>query len=153
MFTFLCQHASPQGKYIYRVAKPNVSADTGLRIRQMREARGWTQQELAQKAGVSRPAVTQWESGKTKDPKRGSLLGIAHAFGVTVEDLISDAPVHIAEERATYKAKGGGAITREEEVLLEKYRNLAPDDRARLQEIVSALDATRAKRPAKKAGR
>lgn len=36
----------------------------GASIRRAREARGWTQAELAERVGASRPAVGNWEAGR-----------------------------------------------------------------------------------------
>ncbi|WP_426519209.1 helix-turn-helix domain-containing protein [Diaminobutyricibacter sp. McL0618] len=38
--------------------------ELGALIRDRREARGWTQEELAERAGVSRRWVNEFESGK-----------------------------------------------------------------------------------------
>ena len=35
----------------------------GEKILNMRKARNWSQEELAERAGVSRQAVSRWESG------------------------------------------------------------------------------------------
>ena len=35
----------------------------GEKIQNMRKARGWSQEELAEHIGVSRQAVSRWESG------------------------------------------------------------------------------------------
>ena len=49
--------------------------------------KGLTQSQLAKKAGVSSQAINQFLSGKTKEVKADTLIGIARAFGVSVEDL------------------------------------------------------------------
>ena len=51
---------------------------TGERIKAARNALGWSQAILAAKVGVTRPAVTQWESGATTpDPDRTARLAAA----------------------------------------------------------------------------
>lgn len=67
-------------------------ATIGTKIRDVREARGWTQDELADKAGVTQGAIGHAESGRTKRPR--DLPEIARALGVSVEWLLdeSDAP-------------------------------------------------------------
>ena len=37
----------------------------GEKIAQLRRKNGWSQEELADKMGVSRQAVSKWESGQT----------------------------------------------------------------------------------------
>lgn len=46
-----------------------------------------TQQELAEKLGVSRHSLSMWETGKAKVSKR-TLLAISAATGCDVEDFI-----------------------------------------------------------------
>lgn len=52
----------------------------GVSIRTHREARGWTQLELAKKVPVSRNAVTQWEKG-THRPEHPKILKLMKIFG------------------------------------------------------------------------
>ena len=62
------------------------------RLRQYRKDREMTQQELADRLGVSNKSVSRWESGSYPDV---ALLGpLARALGVTVDDLLNKkAPV------------------------------------------------------------
>lgn len=48
---------------------------------------GWTQQELAEKAGVSIGAVGKILRGETKDPESATLEKLAAALGKTTLDL------------------------------------------------------------------
>lgn len=60
----------------------------GQRIRALRRSKKLTQVQLAKIAGVSSPAVTEWE----KDgylPKAASLEAIANKFGVTTEYILT----------------------------------------------------------------
>lgn len=60
----------------------------GQRIRALRRSKKLTQVQLAKIAGVSSPAVTEWE----KDgylPKAASLEAIANEFGVTAEYILT----------------------------------------------------------------
>jgi molybdate-binding protein/DNA-binding XRE family transcriptional regulator len=56
------------------------------RVRQFRTSRGWSQAELAGKAGVSRAAVSAVEIERLV-PSVSAALAIATAFGSTVEEL------------------------------------------------------------------
>lgn len=53
----------------------------------LRKERGFTQAKLAEKIGVSRQAVSKWESGLTF-PEKDKLQLLAQALGVTVESLL-----------------------------------------------------------------
>lgn len=58
------------------------------RLRQAREARGWTQAELAERVGVSRKTVNTVENGVFV-PSTVIALKLARAFGEPVESLFS----------------------------------------------------------------
>jgi len=59
---------------------------SGARLRLARQARGFSQQQLAGMAGVSRQAVSAVESGQS-DPSLRVALALAQALGMTVEEL------------------------------------------------------------------
>jgi putative molybdopterin biosynthesis protein len=58
----------------------------GMRLRLARQARGFSQQQLAGMAGVSRQAVSAVESGLS-DPSLRVALALARALGLTVEEI------------------------------------------------------------------
>ncbi len=55
-------------------------------IKQFREERGWSQQELAEKAGLSRTGVSAIEMGKLV-PSTAAALSLAKIFSCRVEDI------------------------------------------------------------------
>jgi transcriptional regulator with XRE-family HTH domain len=57
------------------------------RLRDMREAAGLSQQELAVKAGLSVSVVSQIEQGKKADPRMSTVVALASALGVDVGSL------------------------------------------------------------------
>lgn len=61
---------------------------TGQRIRALRRSKKLTQVQLAKIAGVSSPAVTEWEKDSYL-PKAASLEAIANEFGVTTEYILT----------------------------------------------------------------
>ncbi len=64
----------------------------GERILELRKNHRWSQDDLATRIGVSRPSVSQWESGDTKNIKNDNLLSLAKAFGITVDELLTGKP-------------------------------------------------------------
>ena len=48
-----------------------------------------TQEFVAESIGVSRQAVSKWESGNS-DPSTSNLLALAKLFGVSVEELLNE---------------------------------------------------------------
>lgn len=61
--------------------------DVGNQIRERRQARGLSQEELAQRLYVSRVTVSNWETGKTL-PDVQSMLLLANLFGTTIDELV-----------------------------------------------------------------
>ena len=57
------------------------------KIKQLREAQGLSQSELAAKLGVNRSAVSRWESGE-KNPELTNLVRMADLFDVTLDYLL-----------------------------------------------------------------
>src|SRR5262249_6413045 len=68
-----------------------TATDPPNRVRQYREARGWSQAELARRAGISRAAVSAVEIGRV-DPSVGAALALGSALGCTVEALFCPGP-------------------------------------------------------------
>jgi transcriptional regulator with XRE-family HTH domain len=55
-------------------------ATMGDRIRTLREARGFSQQQLADAVGVTKGAVGQWERGLTKNVKNVTMLALCQVL-------------------------------------------------------------------------
>ena len=58
-------------------------------IKRLRMNRDWTQEQLAEKVGVTRSTVTQWETGWSK-PRMGAVEKLAAVFGVSTSDMVND---------------------------------------------------------------
>ncbi len=63
----------------------------GDRVRALRESKGWTQTELAGRAGVSRQLVGALEAGRNL-PRVDSALALADALGMQVASLFGPVP-------------------------------------------------------------
>jgi len=50
--------------------------------------KGWSQQDLAVKAGLSYNAVTKLEQGTAIYPRLDTLLKLADVFNITIDELI-----------------------------------------------------------------
>lgn len=61
----------------------------GEKIQNMRKARGWSQEDLAEQVGVSRQAVPRWESNSAK-PDADKIIAICDLFGVSADYLLRD---------------------------------------------------------------
>lgn len=64
-----------------------LAASIGARVRQERQSRGWTLDQLAGAAGVSRRMVVNVEQGGA-NPSVGTLLRISDALGVGLPALV-----------------------------------------------------------------
>jgi len=64
----------------------------GERIRAAREAKGMTTVQLAAAVGVSQSAVSNWETGAGRAPSRDNAVKVARVLGITVDELLADAP-------------------------------------------------------------
>lgn len=60
-------------------------SNIGFNIKQIRLAKGWSQKELGQRAGVSQGTIGHLESGRNQSSTE--LPAIAHALGTSVEAL------------------------------------------------------------------
>ena len=59
----------------------------GGRIREARRNAGLSQEKLAEQIGVSRQAVSKWESGAS-DPSTANLIALAKLYHTTVEEIL-----------------------------------------------------------------
>ena len=73
-----------------------MNFDFGNRIKSLRLSRSMTQEQLAQKLGVSAQAVSKWESG-TNMPDILMLPDLSVIFGVTIDELFAMTDEHRME--------------------------------------------------------
>ena len=69
----------------YRHIFVNEPIGLALQIRSMREARGWTQEELASRVGCKQSTVCQWENPDYGRFTLPSLRRLARVFDVVLE--------------------------------------------------------------------
>jgi molybdate-binding protein/transcriptional regulator with XRE-family HTH domain len=70
--------------YAARIMAESKTLET--RVRAERELRGWSQEELARRSGLSRAGISAIEMGRLV-PSTAAALALAAAFGSRVEDL------------------------------------------------------------------
>lgn len=59
------------------------------RILMFRKQSGLSQEQLAEKIGVSRQAISKWESG-TSTPELEKLLALSECFHITLDELVKE---------------------------------------------------------------
>lgn len=63
------------------------AVDVGERLFQLRDARGWSQEKVAEMGGLGRSAVILTETGQTR-PRPSTLRKMARAFGLSVDEFL-----------------------------------------------------------------
>jgi len=58
------------------------------RLRQLRNKAGWSQQKLAEKAGLSYNVVTKIEQGVARRPTIQTMMKLADAFQISIDELV-----------------------------------------------------------------
>lgn len=81
--------------------------NTAQRLQQLRKEKGMSQEELAERLGVSRQAVSKWESGQST-PDVEKIVAASEEFGVTTDWILKG--VRPAGETAFAKRKLAGRI-------------------------------------------
>lgn len=81
-------------------------AAIGMRIRRFRKERGLTQQVLAERSSQEPSNISHIERGATK-LSLPTLVSIANALGVTVDDLLCDS---IVNSTASYEREVSGLL-------------------------------------------
>jgi transcriptional regulator with XRE-family HTH domain len=79
----------------------SVRETLGRNIRLLRQVRGWSQEQLAERVGDTSATVCRWESGK-RIPTLTTLERIGAAFQMPVPALLS--PVRVVVEGAAEQA-------------------------------------------------
>ena len=65
----------------------------GYRIKEIREQKKMSQEELEQKSGISRQTISAIENGRAGDVKVGTLRALANALDTTIDNLFFETAV------------------------------------------------------------
>ncbi|CAM3679757.1 helix-turn-helix transcriptional regulator [Paenibacillus lactis] len=65
-----------------------------MNLKTMRKLHRLTQEEVAEKIGVSRQAVAKWENGETM-PDIQNCLALAELYDVVLDDLVKNSDKHV----------------------------------------------------------
>ena len=72
-----------------RKEKSETARSLGEVLRRHREECRMTQEFVAEHLGVSRQAVSKWESGAS-DPNTANLIAVAKLYGTTAEEILKE---------------------------------------------------------------
>lgn len=75
----------------------------GNRIHQLRKENGLSQEQLAEKMGVSRQAVSKWELGEST-PDTDKIIGMSQLFDVSTDYLLGN-QMETPEEQSAQKTE------------------------------------------------
>jgi transcriptional regulator with XRE-family HTH domain len=97
------------GSLPHRDMDDDLGAALGARIRERRRARGMTMVQLAGRAGLSQPFLSQVERGLAR-PSMGSLHRIARSLGTTTPALMAGVAPAGAERFSVVRAGAGTTV-------------------------------------------
>lgn len=100
-----------------------MSQTIGDKLRLLREARGMTQDDLAEAANLNRVTIAKYESGRI-EPKSKTLLKLANALEVSPDYLIT--AEHIEKEAEFLPPK-----STEAKIISAGIDRMSPENRAR----------------------
>lgn len=64
-----------------------MNVEIAQRLAELRREKGYSQEELAERLGLSRQAVSKWERAESS-PDTGNLVALAKLYGVTLDELL-----------------------------------------------------------------
>lgn len=114
----------------------------GRRVQKAREARGWSQNQLTERAGVSDGYISRLEDGYYKRPSVEKLTAIANALNVKVTDLTEGAGEPAADDLSAHIRAAFGGDARKIEDFFLYARDL---DRPDVEFVLSTVEWLRAR--------
>ena len=84
---------------------PMPHKEIAARLRGLRDAMDWSEDDLAAKTGITAALVRDYESGGMEIPV-SFLTDVAHAAGVSLTELITGADAHLHNYAITPKGQG-----------------------------------------------
>lgn len=79
-----------------------MNIETANRLASMRKENNLSQEQLAEKIGVSRQAVSKWERGESS-PDTDNLIALAQLYGVSLDELVGIGKTENVNSEKTHK--------------------------------------------------
>ena len=90
-----------------------------------REARGWTEYQLAERSGLPQSTISSWYR-KNMVPTVPSLEKICQAFGITLSQLFAEGEAFVA-------------LTESQRTLLEQWNKLSAEQQNALFALIAVM--------------
>lgn len=111
-----------------------MTIENANRLAELRRAHGLSQEELAEKLGVSRQAVSKWERAESS-PDTDNLIALAQLYGVTLDVLLGlQLPPAIPDKPLPGEAEYEAPAEEEEETAAEPVSEPAAEP---LEDVVA----------------
>lgn len=102
------------------------------KIKQLRQARGMTLEQVADIVGVGKSTVRKWETGMIANMRRDKIALLAHALGTTPAYLMG------WKEETEEASPDEPKLTEGEEALLDLFRQIPEDAQKMYLEVLRA---------------
>ena len=95
-----------------------MNIETATRLYEYRKAHGYSQEELAEKIGVSRQAISKWERSESS-PDTDNLIALAQLYGVSLDTLLMGDEEPAKQEPEAENTASENSETAEEDAVTE----------------------------------
>ena len=107
-----------------------MSEGMAQRIKNLRQEKGLTLEQVADVVGVGKSTVRKWETGMIANMKRDKIASLAKALGTTPEYLMG------WEEKESSPSEP--QLTEGEKILLDLFRRVPEDQQALVLKMIQA---------------
>lgn len=113
-----------------------------IRLRELRESRSLTQQDIGTYLNISRQGYSHYENG-TRVPDFHTLDRLASLYGLTIDNLLtfhsekySFSEAAVAEDSGEIPSQALKGLTRQEQWLLNLFSELSPEEKEDFMDLL-----------------
>jgi transcriptional regulator with XRE-family HTH domain len=114
--------------------RDKVPESMAQKIKDLRQQRGMTLEQVANIVGVGKSTVRKWETGMIANMKRDKIAALAQALGTTPAYLMG----WKEETKEETNSPDQIELTEGEEMLLKLFRQIPEENRAMVLEMIRA---------------
>jgi transcriptional regulator with XRE-family HTH domain len=114
--------------------RDKVPESMAQKIKDLRQQRGMTLEQVANIVGVGKSTVRKWETGMIANMKRDKIAALAQALGTTPAYLMG----WKEETKEETNSPDQIILTEGEEMLLKLFRQIPEENRAMVLEMIRA---------------